>query len=122
MLLKPQRRKEVVSQIDVLPTIAGMVHQPYINTTLGRDVLDPDKKNNYAFITNAAGKIGVVTDQYYFTANLNPDFPDDQMVPIVSTRLPYTAAQQDSIRQRLSSFAFAFFETARYMLMNNKKD
>ncbi|HUM64676.1 MAG TPA: sulfatase-like hydrolase/transferase, partial [Chitinophagaceae bacterium] len=61
-ILQPQRRTEVVSQIDVLPTIAGMLQQPYINTTLGRDLLDPAKKNNYAFITNTAGKIGMVTD------------------------------------------------------------
>ena len=38
-LLNPQKRREVVSQIDVLPTIAGMLHQPYVNTTLGRDLL-----------------------------------------------------------------------------------
>ena len=34
----------------------------------------------------------------------------------------YTKAQQDSIQKRLSDFTSAFFETARYMLMNNKKD
>ncbi|MFZ1313908.1 MAG: sulfatase-like hydrolase/transferase, partial [Chitinophagaceae bacterium] len=50
-LLVPQRRSEVVSQIDVLPTIAGMLHQSYVNTSLGRDLLDPGKKNNFAFIT-----------------------------------------------------------------------
>lgn len=79
-LLAPQRRTEVVSQIDVLPTIAGMLHRTYINNTLGRDLLHPDKKNNYAFITNTAGKIGMVTDDYYFTTNLN--FPDEQLVPV----------------------------------------
>ena len=35
-LLTPQRRTETVSQIDVLPTIAGMMQQPYVNTTLGQ--------------------------------------------------------------------------------------
>ena len=38
-LLHPQKRKEVASQIDVLPTIAGMIQESYINTTLGRDLL-----------------------------------------------------------------------------------
>jgi phosphoglycerol transferase MdoB-like AlkP superfamily enzyme len=65
-LLQAQRRSEVVSQIDVLPTIAGMVQEPYVNTTLGRDILHPEKKNNFAFITNSAGVIGIVTDDYYF--------------------------------------------------------
>ncbi|MBL7741052.1 MAG: LTA synthase family protein [Chitinophagaceae bacterium] len=118
-LLAPQKRSEVVSQVDVLPTIAGMVQHPYVNTTLGRDLLDPEKKNNFAFITNTAGRIGMVTDDFYFTKNLN--FPDEQLVPVRNNGLSYTKAQKDSVQQRLSEFTSAFFETARYMLMNNKK-
>lgn len=117
-LLRPQKRSEVVSQIDILPTIAGMLHQSYENTTLGRDLLDPEKKNNYAFITNTAGKIGIVTDDFYFIKNLN--FPDDQMVPMSYNDPPYTKSQRDSVQQKLSEFTSAFFETAKYMLMNNK--
>lgn len=119
-LLKPQKRSEVVSQIDVLPTIAGMLQQPYVNTTLGRDLLDPAKKNNFAFITNTAGKIGVVTDDFYFMKNLN--FPDEQIVPVRYSTVPYSKMQRDSIQKNLSEFTSAFFETARYMLMNNQKD
>lgn len=119
-ILTPQRRSEVVSQIDVLPTIAGMVQQPYVNTTLGRDVLDPAKKNNFAFITNTAGKIGIVTDDFYFTKDL--DFPDGQIAPVKYDSLSYTRTQRDSVLQKMSAFTSAFFETARYMLMNNKKD
>ncbi|MEI9943200.1 MAG: sulfatase-like hydrolase/transferase [Chitinophagaceae bacterium] len=119
-LLQPQKRSEVVSQIDVLPTIAGMLQQPYVNTTLGRDLLDPGKKNNFAFITNTAGKIGMVTDDYYFVTNIN--FPEEQLFPVRRNKGWYTQTQQDSIRQRLSAFTSAYFETARYMIMNNKKD
>jgi phosphoglycerol transferase MdoB-like AlkP superfamily enzyme len=119
-LLEPQKHSEVVSQIDVLPTVAGMLQQPYVNTTLGRDLLDTTKKNNFAFITNTAGKIGMVTDDFYFITNLN--FPDEQMVPVKSNGNNYTKAQKDSIQQQLSLFTSAFFETARYMLMNNKED
>jgi len=119
-LLTPQRHKEVVSQIDILPTIAGMLHQSYVNTTLGRDLLDPGKKNNYAFITNTAGGIGMVTDDFYFTRNIN--FPDESIKPLFTGPSPYTRAQEDSIRKRLSVFTSAYFETAKYMLMNNKRD
>jgi phosphoglycerol transferase MdoB-like AlkP superfamily enzyme len=119
-LLPPQKRGEVVSQIDILPTIAGMLHQPYINTTLGRDLLDPAKKNNYAFITNTAGGIGMVTDDFYFSRNIN--FPDEQLSPVRSQALMYSKQQQDSIKKELSSFTNAFFETAKYLIMNNKKD
>ena len=70
--LKPQARPEVVSQIDVLPTIASLTGQHYINTTLGRDVLSNQKGPHFAFIIHHdEGRIGMVTDQYYFTKNLN---------------------------------------------------
>jgi phosphoglycerol transferase MdoB-like AlkP superfamily enzyme len=120
-LLSPQRRKEVVSQVDILPTIAGLLHQSYVNTTLGRDLLDPDKKNNYAFITNTAGGIGMITDDFYFTRNIN--FPDEEMIPMhPEAKTRYTRQQKDSIRKKLSVFTNAYFETARYLLMNNKTD
>lgn len=119
-LISPQRRGEVVSQIDILPTIAGLMHQPYVNTTLGRDLLDPAKKNNYAFITNTAGGIGMVTDDFYFTRNIN--FPDEQLSPMHKGAVQYSKQQQDSIRKKLSEFTNAFFETAKYLIMHNKKD
>ncbi len=119
-LLAAQRRSEVVSQIDILPTIAGMLHQSYVNTTLGRDLLDPAKKNNYAFITNTAGGIGMVTDDFYFTRNIN--FPDEQLTPLHPGVSHFSKEQQDSIQKQLSSFTSAFYETAKYLIMNNKKD
>ena len=37
-LLTPALHEEAVSQIDVLPTVAGMMMQPYTNSTLGRNL------------------------------------------------------------------------------------
>lgn len=119
-LLQPKKRSEVVSQIDVLPTIAGLLQEPYVNTTLGRDILNPQKKNNFAFITNSAGVIGIVTDEYYFTKNLN--YPEEELVPVTFTQPPHNRQQRDSVKQSLSELTSAFFETSRWMLMNNKRD
>ncbi len=119
-LLQPQKRSEVVSQIDVLPTIAGMLQQPYVNTSLGRDLLDPAKKHHFAFTTNTAGKIGMVTDDFYFIKHL--DFPDEELVPVRYTNKVYSKAEQDSVKKKMSAFTTAYFETARYLIMNNKND
>lgn len=119
-LLTPQLRKEVVSQIDVLPTIAGMLHQPYINTTLGRDLLDPAKKYNYAFVTNTADVIGMVTDDFYYSRNINSR--EEQLFPMHEGALRLEKQQQDSARKRLSVFTDAFFETAKYLIMKNEKE
>ncbi len=118
-LLQSEKRPEVVSQIDILPTIAGLLHQSYVNTALGRDLLDPAKKNNYAFITNTAGAIGIVTDDYYFTRNIN--FPDEQL-SLMKNGVVLSKQQEDSVKMRLSTFTTAFFETAKYLIMNNKKE
>ena len=80
-LLAPQKRPEAVSQIDVLPTIAGMIQQPYLNTTLGRDLLDSTKKENAAFIIyHAPGWIGVVNDDYFFRKNIR--IKKEELVPV----------------------------------------
>jgi phosphoglycerol transferase MdoB-like AlkP superfamily enzyme len=119
-LLPPQKRTEVVSQIDVLPTIAGMVQQPYVNTTLGRDLLNPAKSNNYAFVIyHDEGRIGIITDSYYFTKNTN--FKEEHLYPVTGEQLLYTPAQQDSIKRKLTDVTTGVYETAKWMLMNNKQ-
>ncbi len=119
-LFAPQKRGEVVSQIDILPTIAGMVHQPYVNTTLGRDLLDPNKKNNYAFITNTSDMVGMVTDNFFYTKNIYSN--EEQLFPMNTFADIYSKQQQDSAKKTLSVFTAAFYETAKYLLMNNKGD
>jgi phosphoglycerol transferase MdoB-like AlkP superfamily enzyme len=118
-LLAPQQRQEVVSQIDVLPTIAGLTNHPYTNTTLGRDVLHDKSGNHYAFIIlHDEGRIGMVTDDYYFTKNLN--FQHEELHFLTdSTR--FSLNQKDSIRKKMSVVTSGFYETARWMLVHNKK-
>jgi phosphoglycerol transferase MdoB-like AlkP superfamily enzyme len=118
-LLGSQRRKEIASQVDVLPTIAGMIQEPYVNTTLGRDLLDPSIKNNYAFTINQDGTLGMITDNYYFTKNIN--FPNEQIFPINSNRLNYSWHDVKAVKSKMSEITTAYYETARWMLMNNKK-
>ncbi len=119
-IINPQRRSEVVSQIDVLPTIAGMIHQPYTNTTLGRDLVNQKGKENAAFIIHHdEGKIGVVTDNYYFAKHLW--FNKETLEPIQPNLPPLTAQQTDSVKRHLSELTSAIYETAKWMLVNNKQ-
>ena len=119
-LLHPERKNAIASQIDVLPTIAGMIQQPYVNTTLGRDLLDTCQKNNYAFIVNQDGTIGMVTDNYYFTKNVN--FPEEQIFPLSGNTLNLNWREAKIIKEKMSQVTTAYYETARWMLMNNKRN
>lgn len=117
-LLAPQQRTEVVSMVDVLPTIAGMLHRSYVNTSLGRDLLDPNKKNNFAFITNTSDAIGMVTDDFYYRRNINSR--EEAMYPVRRAAELLSPAQREAIKRKLAEFTVAYYETAKYLIMHNR--
>ncbi len=118
-LLTPQVRNEVVSQIDVLPTIAGMLHQPYSNTTLGRDLLNSKDKMDAAFIIHHdEGKIGIVTNDNYFVKNMQIN--KEELLPMIADAPLMDSIQKNSIKNKLSQLTSAIYETAKWMLANNK--
>jgi phosphoglycerol transferase MdoB-like AlkP superfamily enzyme len=118
-LLQPKLHNEVVSQIDVLPTIAGLVHLPYSNTTLGRDVLNPKKKGNGAFVIHHdEGKIGWVSDSFYFIKNIR--FEQEQLLPLNGNKITWNANEEAALKKKYSAFTTSFYETAKWMLLNNK--
>lgn len=120
-LLNPALHTEPVSQIDVLPTIAGMLQQPYINSTLGRNLLNPIKKENAAFIIyHAPGWIGVVSDDYFYRKNIRIN--KEELVPVKHNLPALTKQKEDSLKKHLSELTSAMYETARWMLLNNKNE
>ena len=117
-LLTPQRREETVSQIDILPTLASLVSQPYTNKTLGRNLLDARQKEDAAFIIHHdEGKIGIVNNDYYYSKNLW--ITKEELIPIRSGMAAPTVQQADSIKRHLSELTSAMYETAKWMLVNN---
>jgi phosphoglycerol transferase MdoB-like AlkP superfamily enzyme len=118
-LLNPQVHNEPVSQIDVLPTIASMIQQPYTNSTLGRDLLDPNKKEHAAFIIyHAPGWIGVVNEQYFYRRNIH--MKSDELVSVTNNPVSLNAIQMDSVKKQMGQLTTAMYETAKWMLVNNK--
>jgi phosphoglycerol transferase MdoB-like AlkP superfamily enzyme len=117
-LLNPQKRTETVSQIDVLPTLANMVFQPFTNKTLGRNLLNTNDKESAAFIIHHdEGKIGVVNNDYYYSKNLW--ITREELLPIRVGLPVLTNQQSDSIKRHLSLLTSAIYETAQWMLVNN---
>ncbi len=118
-LLTPNVHNEPVSQIDVLPTIASMIQQPYTNTTLGRDLLDPNKTDHAAFIIyHAPGWIGVVNEQYFYRRNIH--MKSDELVSVTNNPVSLNATQTDSVKKQMGQLTTAIYETAKWMLVNNK--
>ena len=118
-LLPASVHKEVVSQIDVLPTIAGLMQQPYTNTTLGRNLLDTSLRSNAAFIIqHAQGWIGVVSEQYFYRKNLR--IQKEELLSTTENEIALTVTQQDSIKKKMSTLTSAIYETSKWMLLHNK--
>jgi phosphoglycerol transferase MdoB-like AlkP superfamily enzyme len=123
-LLTPQRIDRTCSQLDLLPSVSALANVSFINTSLGKNLFDTVPVNtrfkNSAFIFDPNVKqIGMVTDEYVYVHNLisgKEDFrssKDDAALPATE--------KTASDRKDLQKLSLAYYETARYMLLNNKK-
>jgi phosphoglycerol transferase MdoB-like AlkP superfamily enzyme len=122
-IITAQRLHCVASQVDVLPTLAGLANVSYSNTGFGRDLLQQFKtdsgKSNIAFILDPNNKdVGIITGQWFFTRNNQGS--QEKMLWADFTNKENTTGK-DSLIVRCRNYTDAFFETARYMLKNNKK-
>ncbi len=118
-ILPKQVRKETVSQLDILPTVASMAHQSYTNHTIGRNLLDTAKRGNYAFtIFHDAGKIGIVSDSFYYIHNYNTG--DDELLSVLNNEPvpPLVAARNIP---HYYALAEGIYETSKWMLIHNKR-
>ena len=125
-LIIPQRISNVCSQIDILPTIASLAKISYTNNTLGRNLFDTVttiKLNNekYAFIIDHDVKtIGLVSNKYYYLKNYKTGKED--FVSMTSNTPILINAETDQTKKQLQQLTDAYYETAKYLLLNNKKN
>ncbi len=106
---------------DILPTLAGLAKNQYQDTTMGRDLLDPQFDAHQAAFTITHGtpsEIGLLENQYYFLMNddgtrkrLNrrdSEHPTDDLIP----QFPQQAARMEHLLRGIH-------ETSQYMLYHN---
>jgi phosphoglycerol transferase MdoB-like AlkP superfamily enzyme len=110
------------SQVDILPTLAGLCHISYRNTTLGRDLFDTvhNRGKGMAFIYDPdQAYIGVVSSGYFYRRGLITG--KEEMASVLGNDPVSAEAAQGPVRQELSELAEGMYETSRYMLLKNKK-
>lgn len=123
-LIQPGRViDKVASEVDLLPTIAGLAANGYVDTTLGRDLLDERyDAARYAFtVTHDAGlEIGLLDKEFYFHMNsdgskkaLNQLSNDDPRANVME-QFPEQAGKFEQLTR-------ALFETNRYMRFHNER-
>ena len=117
--IKPAIYNFAASQVDVLPTIAGICNINYTNTTLGKDLLKVarDGTDNTAFIIDIdARKIGVISNNLYY--NYRVTGAGDNLASIENNT---PVLLTDTLKKKYRFMTDAYYQTARYLLLNNKK-
>jgi phosphoglycerol transferase MdoB-like AlkP superfamily enzyme len=113
LIEKGRRIDTVASLVDVLPTALGFMGVPYLNTTLGRDLLGPRPADQQFALAND----GVVTNEFLLRVDARGRsrlhrYTSDAATVDVSARYP----EETVALRRLHD---AVRETARYMLYHN---
>jgi phosphoglycerol transferase MdoB-like AlkP superfamily enzyme len=123
--LKPQRKGDICSQVDILPTIASLAKITYTNSSLGRNLFDTvstavNGKEKYAFVIDHDVKtIGMVSSRYYYLKNYKTG--KEELVSMTGNEPVPGNAATDSVKEHLHRFTDAYYETAKYLLLKNKK-
>jgi phosphoglycerol transferase MdoB-like AlkP superfamily enzyme len=120
-LLKPSRIKEPASQLDIFPSVAFLAKQSHTNTTLGNNLFDTSaNKNRFAFIADPDLRtIGLVSNEFHYARNLNTGKID--FVSVINNESVLVNKRNDSIKNVMKNTTDAFYNTAKYLLLNNKK-
>ncbi len=121
-LVPAQRSARICSQVDILPTLAGLCGIPYRNTTLGRDLMDTARYGGreLAFIYDPdQAWIGVVQGNYFYRRQLGTG--KEEMVSVVGNDPTPAAVERGPVKQEMERLSDGIYETARYMLLQNKK-
>jgi len=122
-LIPARRISDFCSQLDVLPTLAGLAHIGYRNTTLGRDLLDSAAYAGKAFsfvYDPDEGYIGILKGNAFYRKQVGSS--KEEMVSVVDNLpVPDNPAGTGSGKE-MSLLAEGVYETSKYLILNNKKN
>ncbi|MBC7934911.1 MAG: sulfatase-like hydrolase/transferase [Rhizobacter sp.] len=120
-LLQPKKVLNVCSQLDVLPSAAYIARQNHTNTTMGKNLFDTsDSTERFAFIADPnTTNVGVVSNEYYWGRNIKTK--EKFFVSVVNNNPVAKNTFTDSISGKLEKMTGAWYETSKYLLLNNKK-
>lgn len=122
-LLKPRKFEKIGQHLDILPTLAAITGHDYVNTTFGRNLLDPQYDDRrYAFTIRHSGvpEIGLISDEFVYRINADGSNPHLYRRDSEDPRTDFTKAypKQAAAMHELTE---GIYESARYVLNHNKR-
>jgi len=111
----------VASQVDILPTVAALTKNNYVNTAMGRDLFDnkfDDKRYAFTISHGSFRTIGLLTDQYFQQMQFDGS---NQYLYKIGTETPKKdiAKEKPEINKTMSTYTSAINATIRYIRENN---
>ena len=124
LLPKGLVKDEIASEVDVLPTVAGLATDGYVNTTMGRDLFDKRfKDKRYAFTATDSVKmdIGVVSPEFYFQMYTDGSNKRLHELRVGGAQTNVIDKFPDKAKQ-LEQLTRGIYETTRYMRFHNARE
>ena len=112
----------IASQIDVLPTLAGIMGRPFLNTTLGRNLFDSGfDSQRYAFILSqrkAVPEIGLLGEKFYLVMDSDGT---NKRLSLYHSETPQINLMHrfPEETQKMERLCKGLYETSRYILHHN---
>lgn len=112
-IVSPQKFERLTAQIDIVPTILGLLKLNYHTKFFGRDILNYPTGNDRAFISTYQG-LGYLTNDQLLV--MMPPKKLLQYRPDFNTG----RSEEMIINDSLSRVAMAYYQTTSWMFRNNK--
>ena len=114
-LIKPAMNNAVGGQIDVFPTIMGLLNRPYVNNTMGVDLLKEGRKY-IAF--SADDRLGCVNNDFFWYHNYAAD--NEYLLHYRNKDPNQYLHFFPQLKDTLETFAYSLLQTTQWMIDNKK--
>ena len=118
-LVKPALHHRIASQIDILPTLAGICKIPYTNYSLGRDLLDTSNSKQFAFLIDE-NQVSIIDSQFLYRKQIRGK--KEQLYNLLGNEPVTETPGLEPRKSDLRILSEGMHEAAKYLLLNNKKD
>ena len=116
----PKRFSQFGGQIDLFPTIMGLLNLPYVNNSLGIDLLKESR--SYMFFAND-NQLGCINDRYFYVRNLieNMDFLYTRKDKSTDATTDFQfESEKAEILKKMKSYAVSMTVVSDYLIKNKQ--
>jgi phosphoglycerol transferase MdoB-like AlkP superfamily enzyme len=111
---RAQTLNNLATQLDIYPTIMGLLNISYINNTFGTDILH--EKQPYVFF-NSDDVAGCLSEEYYLVMQKNDR---EFLYRYKQTDITDYRAIQNVTADSMSVYARSMYQTAQWMIKHRK--